>query len=388
MKKIIKVLIATFVVSVLFFNSSSNTKAASCTDDLSEACEYPGGFLSDVELCSSGCGPRDLGAGNFQCYENTGDEYWYHATPEEAEDAFDNAQAWCATCSTCCEIVNINPTLTSSYYQATCYSGVSEPPESSNIENTYDCYDYRLVEERCDESAGYYYDNDPVGDCLSYFNEYDIPCTLNSIACVGETPSGTCPGASCSCPTGCTPRDLNLLGYTCVAEEGTTEDGQRCMHDSECETGTCDSDFNSGLFWGICTSEEIDPEDGEDPEIPPYDPCEGVEDQTACEACVSQGMAYSALGGSSGCFPTDPSAFAAEIIKILFGLAGGVAFIIMVYAAFLCITSKGDPQKAQACRETVTAAVVGLLMLIFSLLIVQVIFSPGGIISGYLTTWN
>lgn len=128
------------------------------------------------------------------------------------------------------------------------------------------------------------------------------------------------------------------------------------------------------------------------PPIPPYNPCEGVINKSACLRCLGitttgrddgSGRAghfsYTAIG-PGGCIPVDAGPFAAEVIKILFGIAGGVAFLLILYGAFICITSGGDPQKAQACKETITSAIVGLLMLIFSLLIIRLIFGQQGLI--------
>lgn len=107
-----------------------------------------------------------------------------------------------------------------------------------------------------------------------------------------------------------------------------------------------------------------------------YDPCRGIEGgaASACRTCINSRGSYTALG----CIPNDPSQFAGSFIRVLFGIAGGIAFLLMIYGAFLCITSQGNPQKSQACRETITSAIVGLLLLIFSLFIIQVLFRNTG----------
>jgi hypothetical protein len=94
--------------------------------------------------------------------------------------------------------------------------------------------------------------------------------------------------------------------------------------------------------------------------------------------------AYTALG----CIPTTPTDFAATVIRIIFSVMGGIGFLLIIYGAFLCVTSKGDPKRAQACKETITAAIVGILLVIFALFIINVIFGPEGIIPGFVTNIN
>ncbi len=262
-------------------------------------------------------------------------------------------------------------------------------------------------------AQGYYrcYDAGGVGACMDVephcASDYVTPagaCTLGETCnenhpCVAPTitpiPIGDCDcDASCNvisgtntCASGttatCDPQDPNLGyclgGCSCSVPQGSLACNAQCTEDNQCDPDTgCGVCANVGT-WLVHDFRCVTPTPASSStDVLPYNPCEGVEDRGACETCVSGGGAYTALG----CIDTDPGPFAAEIIKILFGLAGGVAFLLMIYGAFLCVTSRGDPQKAQACRETITAAVVGLLMLIFSLFIVRLIFGPIGIIPG------
>lgn len=111
-----------------------------------------------------------------------------------------------------------------------------------------------------------------------------------------------------------------------------------------------------------------------------FELCKGP-DGDACHTCQATDGVWTAIG----CIPTKPTWFAAEVVRIIFGISGGLGFLLILYGAFLCITSQGNPQKAQACKETITSAVVGILMVIFSLLIIRVLFGPTGIIPGFVT---
>lgn len=109
-----------------------------------------------------------------------------------------------------------------------------------------------------------------------------------------------------------------------------------------------------------------------DSQFPPFQPCPSNDPN--CQSCLSSGGISTALG----CISFNPSGFAINLYQIIFGIAGGAGFLLILYGTFLCITSQGNPQKAQACRETITSAIVGILMIIFSILIVNVIFGPSG----------
>lgn len=75
-----------------------------------------------------------------------------------------------------------------------------------------------------------------------------------------------------------------------------------------------------------------------------------------------------------GCIPVGNSKdFTVYIIKWLTGIAGGVALVLIVYAGFLVMTSSGDPRKAQAGKELLTAAVSGLIMLVGAAFILEFI---------------
>ena len=76
---------------------------------------------------------------------------------------------------------------------------------------------------------------------------------------------------------------------------------------------------------------------------------------------------------SLGCIPTDAKAFAEWLLKYIFGIGGGIAFLLMSYGFILMAMSSGDEKKVQAAKETITAAVVGLLICIFGIFILRLI---------------
>jgi hypothetical protein len=74
-----------------------------------------------------------------------------------------------------------------------------------------------------------------------------------------------------------------------------------------------------------------------------------------------------------GCVPFTVDGFATWFLKILFGVAGGIAFLLMIYGFTLMATSSGDEKKLQGAKETLTSAITGLLVSIFALFIFRLI---------------
>jgi hypothetical protein len=101
-----------------------------------------------------------------------------------------------------------------------------------------------------------------------------------------------------------------------------------------------------------------------------FDPCRHLSGSTydSCNSCTQNGNAWTSLG----CLPTSvPRGFGAWLLGRSIAIGGGIAFLLMIYAAFLIMTSQANPQKLQAGKELMTAAIVGLLMLVFSLFIIR-----------------
>ena len=58
-----------------------------------------------------------------------------------------------------------------------------------------------------------------------------------------------------------------------------------------------------------------------------------------------------------------------NLLQIVFGVAGGVAMLIIIYAGIQYILSRGEPEKTKKARDTIIYAAVGLTlaMLAFSI---------------------
>ena len=66
-------------------------------------------------------------------------------------------------------------------------------------------------------------------------------------------------------------------------------------------------------------------------------------------------------------------AFATFLLKWGLGVAGGISLLFILYSVFLITTSAGDPKKLQSGQEQLTSAIEGLLLIIFSVFLLQLI---------------
>ncbi len=74
-----------------------------------------------------------------------------------------------------------------------------------------------------------------------------------------------------------------------------------------------------------------------------------------------------------GIIPTDPTQLVNVLLTIAFGVAGGIAFLLIVYGGFRLVFSQGDPKAVQEAREVITSAIIGLLIIVFSVFILNLI---------------
>ncbi len=75
-----------------------------------------------------------------------------------------------------------------------------------------------------------------------------------------------------------------------------------------------------------------------------------------------------------GCIPVNNTTeFTTWFLKWAIGIAGGIAFLLMVIASFQIMTASGSPEKLQGGREMLTAAISGLILIIFSVFLLKLI---------------
>ena len=80
-----------------------------------------------------------------------------------------------------------------------------------------------------------------------------------------------------------------------------------------------------------------------------------------------------AVDTAIGTISTSPTGVVGSIMTILLSLSGGIAILLIIAAGYQMVTSQGNPEKVKEARERLTSAIVGLLFIIFSVAILQVI---------------
>ncbi len=74
-----------------------------------------------------------------------------------------------------------------------------------------------------------------------------------------------------------------------------------------------------------------------------------------------------------GCIPSEPKALIEGLLRYGTFAAGGIAFLLMLLAALQMITAEGNPENIKQAQERFYSAIIGLLLIVFSVLLMQVI---------------
>ncbi len=101
----------------------------------------------------------------------------------------------------------------------------------------------------------------------------------------------------------------------------------------------------------------------------------GDKEQAECQKCLGKITipGKEGLWTAVGCIPTDTQGIVESLLRIGLGLSGGFVILTILAAAFMFATSSGDPKKVQEAQEMVSAAIIGLLFVIFSVIILTFI---------------
>jgi hypothetical protein len=75
-----------------------------------------------------------------------------------------------------------------------------------------------------------------------------------------------------------------------------------------------------------------------------------------------------------GClYAGDPPKMISQLLGWGTIVGGGIAFLMIVLAGFQITMAGGDPKKVQAARELITSAITGLILIIFSVFLINLI---------------
>jgi hypothetical protein len=275
---------------------------------------------------------------------------------------------------------------------------------TDEIQNPSDCQfdytkDYYCIYTKDSDSTYKFV----ISDAKSVSNECSgsTPvCSADGDGCIGEdipqqtecrfVAENTPCGSQSFCKDGGNP---DCADYYCVdkntktlADYNDSEDNLRCMSfpDGEPECGEpgpeddemCEDPFNN------------DP----DPVCIPDDPETVAIEGNAREKCFSGickedgtcddtlvAMACEQRAGGISCrtalgtFTADTQNFTQSVLRLLLGLSGGILLILIIFNGYKLMASQGDPERIKDAREGIIAAIAGILLIIFSLSILQFI---------------
>lgn len=176
---------------------------------------------------------------------------------------------------------------------------------------------------------------------------------------------------------------MNPNPRRCVEENTDYITGYRCGGSAgsflcyPCIIGSDDPDCNPPPY--ISTAECLPICSGQVLPTPSPDP--GSSNRVFCDSDGNQTDQPADANGNPhriytaiGCIPVhDSFALAEFFLRWGVGIAGGFALILIVFSGYLVMTAQGIPQRLQAGKELLTATVAGLVLLLFSVYILQFI---------------
>jgi hypothetical protein len=89
--------------------------------------------------------------------------------------------------------------------------------------------------------------------------------------------------------------------------------------------------------------------------------------------CGSPTATHPKIDTALGCLPVEMDQLIITLLPYLFGVAGGISFLLMVSGFIKMTMSSGDPKAVQGAQETITSAITGLIVSIFALFILRLI---------------
>lgn len=130
----------------------------------------------------------------------------------------------------------------------------------------------------------------------------------------------------------------------------------------------------SGFLGGVDVTNKLIADPGTEYQGPNTILLKGSNVKMYCEdASGNMDKANPTVNTAFGCLPISVGGFVSWAVRYILGIVGGISFLMMVYGFILMSTSEGDPKKAQAAKDTITSAITGLVIAIFSIFLVRLI---------------
>lgn len=250
--------------------------------------------------------------------------------------------------------------------------------------------------------------------CISQSNT----CALNGGTCVNPLPSGndcaqvsgSVQSSTFSCGSGssqtcCVPTTApSCTGApnngTCVPSSNPNLCSGKYVQNTDCSSGNVCCVATPVCDQGICrTYSSIDINNGCGKVESPGEWCNTAKTQICCypgsngggggvplpnpdcgfpNCNQTQGSFTLQCNGTScdtalGPISTNVKGLVTSLFKVILSLIGAIAIILIIISGYRLMASQGNPEKIQGAREQLTAAIVGLMFVIFSFVILQII---------------
>lgn len=267
---------------------------------------------------------------------------------------------------------------------------------------TYSGTACQTVVDECDDEMGF------VAQCGSGINECDessTSCSCISTSC-GVEGNDCCPGNTCSGSLTCIQNqglgqcvdcDSNWQPG-CPSTGACSDPGDDCCAGNVCDGGLKCVENQGGYFCADCVNNPIpsciDSEgcgaNGQECCSPFWtcDPdleCHSTQGVPHCFDCVNNPApncnfdfvppvpnpnlicGHTNINTAIGCINVgEVGEFTGEVLVLGLGIGGGIALLLMGIAGIIIKVSGGNPDRIQAGKELLFAAIAGLLLIIFS----------------------
>ena len=102
--------------------------------------------------------------------------------------------------------------------------------------------------------------------------------------------------------------------------------------------------------------------------------CRQIKSQSEAALCTECADNKNGVWTALGCFNGNVGDFITNnIMRTSIGIAGGISLLCIMFAAFQMQTSAGNAEKVKKAQELMTNCITGLMIIIFSILILKII---------------
>lgn len=283
-----------------------------------------------------------------------------------------NANSCMATFSTtstppvldCSDVTNATcfaptcPTTGYSYANKTCVTGgnngqccTPSTPGVSTCETTGGGTCINPADSCTNVGSNYEEDTTHGYTCGSHATDGKTKCCIKATVVKDCSSSSTC----CKCATGSFLQNISLTSsnWVCTSASGNVApqylpactSGLACSLTGEgCTTGNPDGGIIGGPGW-----------------TNPPDVCKpDASNAYVCNTAI-------------GNIQTSAAGFVNSIMSLILSIVGGIAVILIIVSGYRMMISQGNPENIKNAKDQLTAAIIGLLFVIFALVFLSVI---------------